>query len=193
VTLTWQHDLLNDQVQYWHPVVSSRAPGFAAAVSMTDRLRLVVLDLTAGDGLGAEVLREVNQPTMALSAADLADQLMVDYCGRSRCSSVAIADLFPDGRLDLQVRNAPPAVLLSAGVPARLLPGRSTSGILDRVAPGEVLLLCSASYLEDPPAVLGTVRQSPGDDTSLDRLRRALETAPHCGATASVAAPPGDF
>ena len=186
MTITWSNDLISDQAQVnaWHPVLSSHAPGVAAAVPMTDRLRLVVLDLTDHAGRGAEVVGEVNASASTLSAVELADYLVAAQLNSSRCSSVAIADLFADGSLDLQVRNAPPAVLLSPGNPPRLLPG----GIRERVVPGEVLLLCSASFLEDPPAVLGTVRQMPGDDTSLARLRQALKTTPHRGATASVAA-----
>jgi hypothetical protein len=203
VTLTWPGDLVSDQVQWheWHPVVSSCAPGVAVAVTMADRLRLVVLDLAdldlaerdAPDDRGAEVLREVSRST-SLSAADIADQLAVDDGGGSRCSSVAIADLFSDGALDLQLRNAPPAVLLAPGTTARILSGNgtgtssSTGETRHRLASGEVLLLCSASFLEDPPPVLGTVRGSPADDVALATLRRALTTALHRGASASVAA-----
>jgi hypothetical protein len=186
VTITLPNDLLSDPVRLkgWDPVVSSCAPGVAVALPMRDRLRLVVLDLAGRAGGGVEAVCGVVQSGSSLPAAELADHLVVARLGSSRCSSVAIADLVPDGTLDLQVRNAPPAMLLSAGRPARLLPG----GMPERVNPGEVLLLCSASFFEDPPAVLGTVRQSPPGAASLAKLRRALKSEPHRGATASVAA-----
>ena len=188
MTLTWSADLVRDRAQQerWQPMVSSCAPGFAAAVTMTDRLRLVVLDLADPDGLEVEEAFDT-----ALHAADLAERLVAADLGRARCPSVAIADLFPDGTLDLQVRNAPPALLLRPGAPARLLPAVSQGGRNDQMAPGEVLLLCSASFLEDPPTVLGTVRRLP-TTADLANLRQALSAAPHPGATASVASTSGD-
>jgi len=194
VTLALAGDPVFDEASWraWHPMLSSRAPGVAVALPLADRLRLVVLDLAARDGLGAEVIRQVSHPAIALTAADLADQLVDGHLGHARCSSVAIADLLPGGRLELQVRAAPSAVLLSPGRSARLLPGASSgpSGRLERIDPGDVLVLCSASFLEDPPAVLGTVRRTPPDDADLLYLRQVLRVSAHPGATASVTIPP---
>ena len=175
----------------WHPMLSGRAPGVAVALPMEDRLRLVVLDLADSNGLGAEVVRQVSHPAMTLTASELADQLVDTYLGRSRCASVAIADLRRDGRLELQARAAPPAVLLSRARAARLLPGTSTGAVgrSERLVPGEVLVLCSASFLEDPPAVLGTIRRSSGQGTDAAQLRQELRACGHRGATASVTIP----
>ena len=48
----------------------------------------------------------------------------------------------------------------------------------------DCLLLCSATFLEYPPAVLGVVRGStPGAD-AVEALQRALAATAHAGATA---------
>jgi hypothetical protein len=188
VTLTLDSGLRSgdDQVRHWNPVLSSRAPGFAAALPIVGGLRLIVLDVSDRRLPRTALTAAMGRQMVDGSADALADRLVGSRFGRSRCSSVAIADLSRHGVLDLQLRNAPSAVLLSPQHPARLLPGAVAGSEPYHVGTGEVLILCSASFLEDPPAALGTVRQSPAGDDGLARLRRALRVAPHPGASASV-------
>ena len=175
----------------WCPMLSSSAPGLAVAVPMPDRLRLIVLELARPNGLDAKFARSVSRSAFALNASGLADHLAGEHGSRSRCSSVAIADLTPDGGLNLQVRAAPPALLLSPGKAARLLPGASSEMAArpELLAGGDILVLCSATFLEDPPSILGTVRRSLAEDAQLARLRHMLRESGHPGATASVAVP----
>lgn len=190
MTLTFPLDLLHrgEAGEVWDPMLSGHAPGLTLAVTIEDRLRLVVLDVADQSSVDAEALDELKHHCAGRQADDLADDLVA---GRSSwhpsCASVAIADLSPDGQLQLRMRNAPSAVLLSPAQPARLLPDTGPTDGCPRVGPGEVLLLCSASFLEEPPPALGAVRRSLFTDSGLTRLRRSLQNASHPGATASVA------
>jgi hypothetical protein len=192
MTLTLPLDLLrrDGPGEEWDPMLSGRAPGLALAVTVEDRLRLVVLDVAEQGSLDLDTAEELKQHCAGRRADELADELVTGRSGRHPlCESVAIADLWPDGQLQLRIRNAPSAVLLSPDQPARLIPDTGSPGACPPIRPAEVLLLCSASFLEEPPSVLGAVRRSFFTTSGLTELRRSLQRTAHPGATASIARP----
>lgn len=100
------------------------------------------------------------------------------------CASAAIADLWPDGTLDVQTRNAPPAIHLRPDRTAELLAG--TGPRLQRLGHADLLVLCSAAFLEEPPPILATLRRTTHSSQRLLGLRRRLTGRPAHGALATT-------
>jgi len=114
MTLTRPVDLLPPEGHSgaWDPMLSGRLPGLALAITMGDRLRLVVLDGAGPSHLDRGTVDELKRNCADRLADDLVDELVT---GRARwhpwCGSAAIAELGPGGQLHLRIRNAPSAVL----------------------------------------------------------------------------------
>jgi hypothetical protein len=170
-------------------MLSSSTSGFAVVMPLPDRLRVVVLDAAAGVRLTPGVVDGLLDRCVRGTAATGADAVMARGARRPMCASAVVADLWPDGGFVLETRAAPPALLLSPGRKARLLSEATPADTPAALAAGEVLMLVSASFLEDPPPVLGTVRRATPDGAGLADLRRALRAAARTGATASLRRP----
>jgi len=168
----------------WLPALTGVEPGIAAGVRCDGRLRVAVVEFAgrrssltdlARRTLARTASRPVTEAAAALAALD----------GASSRPSVAVADLSPDGILRLALRDAPPAILLSPDRPARAVVAHGPGSELS-LRPEDSLLLCSATFLEDPPSLLRTVRGSSPGQEALDELQRALPLTRHPGATALV-------
>ncbi len=101
--------------------------------------------------------------------------------------SVLIADLFPDGAVQLVTRCSPPALVVSARG-AVLLPadGRASGGTV--LAADDLLVMCSASTLEAHPAGVVDLLKGGSDlaGRDTDRLVRDLVRGRRGGAAAVV-------
>jgi hypothetical protein len=77
-----------------------------------------------------------------------------------RSESVVSALFDPDGRVVVETRSAPPALLVARSG-TQLLPDTPGHQVPTRMADGDVLLLCSASALDSPPVGLVEILRSP--------------------------------
>jgi hypothetical protein len=74
--------------------------------------------------------------------------------------SLVTASLFDDASVVVETRTAPPALLVSTAG-AQLLPAAPGQCRPTRMAPGDRLLLCSASALDAPPVGLVSILKAP--------------------------------
>jgi hypothetical protein len=165
--------------QCWLPVLTSAAPGIATGLPCGDRLRVAVVELPA---LSATAVRRTLRRTATWPLEAAADAL-ADLDRWSSRPTMAVADLAPDGALELALRDAPPAIVLSPDRAARTVGPADTSAVL---RPQDALLICSATFLENPPESLSRIRDSGHGGSAVDELRRALAQTGQTGATALV-------
>lgn len=79
-----------------------------------------------------------------------------------RLRSLLVAHLYADGRVHLVTRCAPPALLVGQDR-VRLLPEDGSSTSHADLTDGDVLVMCSASALEDDPSgIVGLLAAGPG-------------------------------
>ncbi|MFI7587432.1 hypothetical protein ACIB24_10195 [Spongisporangium articulatum] len=175
----------------WSAAMASHAPGHAFAVERRDRLRVVLLEwgstlvpVVGREGVAAR--QRLRERCRYGRPDEIADSLAAPATWRRGCSGVTVVDLRADGWLDLASRGGPPPVVVHPDRPAETLCDATSPGVRCRVAPDDVLLLCSAAFLEEPPDVLASLRDHPGADGLL-RLREGLLTAPATGAVAMLA------
>jgi hypothetical protein len=158
------------------PVCAQAGPGVALALRLPDRWRVAVLDRPEEGEPGPAELALLRARCGGTSLRESADALVGGRGEPPPCTSLVIADVWGDGRVDVVLRSAPPPLVLAPYRPARLLVtcADGPEPVREGLAPDEVLLLCSAAYLEDPPAALCTVRQGAPDRVGVERLRRDL-------------------
>jgi len=101
--------------------------------------------------------------------------------------SVLVADLFPDGTVQLVTRCSPPALLVSVHG-AVLLPGDGSVSGGGVLAPDDLLVMCSASTLEAHPAGVVDLLKAGSDVVRRDteRLVQDLVRGRRGGAAAVV-------
>jgi hypothetical protein len=199
-----QQDPCSAATAGWDLRLAGYEPGMAIEVSVPGARRLVVAD-TVRSERGDPVRRhEVIERSLWRDAAQVADALVGADGGRRLCGGVMVVDLMDQpadgtvgdptggtGRFDLHVRDSPPAILLRPGEGPRLLPHLAEGSASSlTVGSGDVLLVCSAAMLEQPPTVLATLRQRPRalqeGPTDVERVRQTLATAAFRGAVATV-------
>jgi hypothetical protein len=135
---------LVDSPGIWIPSAVTSEPGFAMATILDGGLLRIVLVDVARKRLTSGDVRSAVSDQFSGSLTGIADGLVSSRLRRPLCSSVAVADLEPDGHVNLCVRNAPPAVLFT-GDQLRMLSGRRVSyAIRTRLRAGEALVLRSA-------------------------------------------------
>ncbi len=158
------------------PVCAQAGPGVALALHLADRWRIAVLDRPEDGEPGPSELARFRERCGGASLPESADALVGRRGEPPLCTSLVIADVWGDGRVDVVLRSAPPPLVLAPYRPVRLLVACAggPEPVRELLAPDEVLLLCSAAYLEDPPAALCTVRQGAPDPAGVERLRRDL-------------------
>ncbi|GLY14856.1 hypothetical protein Kisp01_18710 [Kineosporia sp. NBRC 101677] len=166
----------------WEPLILQRDPAVAVALRTTTGLRLVVCEAqTEGD---ADRLRSrVLDRAMAVAGlSELAEELRRDP--DEAASGVAVADLSDDGLLTLLVHDAPPALLLSPGRPARLLGDMGARRqIGERLSPADLLIVNSAGALERPSGLLGAISTRVPTGPEIEHVLDALVARPGAGAT----------
>jgi hypothetical protein len=174
-------------VNVWQPVLVSSEPGVALSIRSRNQHRVVIFESPATgravSALRAQAVRRCAEGT----TEEAAEALLGRSGGRSLCTGVAVADLRSGGRVDLCVMGGPPAVLLSPEARAVSVSGPGADAVTCSLAVGDVLLLCSASFLEEPPRVMRTLRDDAPGPLGLRRLRQTLRTVPEAGAVATLA------
>jgi hypothetical protein len=171
----------------WQPALVSTDPGVALSIRSRDRQRVVILESPAAGRGGTTFREQALRRCLGNTPVEAADALLGRSGGRRLCTGVAVADLRADGRVDLCVVNAPPAVLLSPDAVAVSVSGPGDDAVTCTLALGDVLLLCSATFLEEPPRVMSSLRDEALGAAGLRRLRQALQSPPEAGAVATLA------
>jgi hypothetical protein len=184
---TVRRDAVTATADTWQPLLVSADPGVALSFRTRDSHRVVILEsAVAGPGcasLRAQAMRRCTGTT----TVEAADALLGRAGDRRLCTGVAVADLRADGRVDVCVVNAPPAVLITPGAVATGVCGPDDEAVTCTLAAGDVLLLCSATFLEEPPWVMSSLRVEPLGPAGIRRLRRTLRRPPGAGAVATLA------
>jgi hypothetical protein len=173
----------------WQPLLTGVAPGVAAAVHAGDTLRVAVVELPGRAHFSPEAVHRTLRRTTTWPVAN-ACAALASLDGDASRPSIAVADVAPDGSVTLAVLDAPPAIVLSPDRAARAL-APAGDGEPWTLGPDDALLLCSATFLEDPPSALSRVRGSALEPATLAELHESLAAAGRTGATALVRRHPG--
>lgn len=180
----------------WHFSSGGDRPGIAVTRTTDERLRVVVCEpedtrehhryrlLTA---LAYQVAGSGSDLSHAVQAL-LSDDAAV-------CGSVTVTDLDVGGALSMSGFAAPPVLRLRATGRVELLPqGLGDVGI-DHLVPGDGLVICSPTLLEDPPKILAALRRQFDRGCRVGelsvrqviaQLMTDLERFPHAGVAVAV-------
>jgi hypothetical protein len=171
----------------WDVQVTERAPAMVRAQRIGDRVRLVVIE--GPEQVWTSGFVEELRRSFERTPDETADALLRRSDPQMSCSSLTILDADCDGRVRIAVRQAPPAILVPADGSDTVVLDGSASPAGTQAAPGDLLILCSAGLLEEPPEVLGRVRTGKGRPT-VQHLRRELAQATTAGAGVTLLAHP---
>jgi len=172
----------------WEPIVLEQEPAVVVSLTTTRGFRMVICETVRGGDAGRLRARALERATTVPSIAQLAEELR---SGLDPVSGIAVADLSEEGALDLLVHDAPPAILLSPGLPARLLgDAGARRQVSDRLQPSDLLILNSASALERPSGLLGAISGRPTTGSLIGHVPDFLRARPGAGATVCLRQPP---
>jgi hypothetical protein len=174
-------------VNVWQPVLVSAEPGVALSIRSRNQHRIVIFESPATGRAVSALRAQAVRRCVSGTTEEAAEALLGRRGGRRLGTGVAVADLHSGGRVDLCVLGGPPAVLLSPDARAVSVSGPGADAVTCSLAVGDVLLLCSSSFLEEPPRVLRTLRDEAPGALGLRRLRQTLRTTPDAGAVATLA------
>jgi hypothetical protein len=173
-----------DQRVMWDVQVTERSPAVVLSTRTRRGLRLVILESDAPSS-NRDVLRQL-QRWADRAPGEAADRLR-DQAGRGTCSSVTILDAGSNGHIQIAVRHAPSALLLRAGHPGAVVLDESIPPQWQlQATAGDLLILCSATCLENPPEILGRVRSPSNQRPDTGPLRRALARSTTAGASVTL-------
>lgn len=172
----------------WEPIVLEQEPAVVVSLRTTRGFRLLICETVPGGDPSRLRARASDRAAAVPSIAQLAEELRR---GSNPASGIAVADLSEEGALDLLVHDAPPAILLSPGLPARLLgDAGARRQVSDRLLPSDMLILNSASALERPSGLLGAINGRAATGSLIGHVPDFLRARPGAGATVCLRQPP---
>ncbi|MDQ1293717.1 MAG: hypothetical protein QG608_1598 [Actinomycetota bacterium] len=180
----------------WHFSSGGDRPGIAVTRTSHEHLRVVVCEPEDTRGHDRHRLLTGSAHHVAGAPHDISGAvqslLRDDAAG---CGSVTVADLDTNGTLALGGFAAPPVLCLRTTGRVDIVPQGVGETRLDRLVPGDGLVICSPTLLEDPPQILAALRRQfgHGDRTGELSVRRViaqlmsdLERSPRSGVAVAV-------